>query len=353
MNLWKKSLVALLVVVLCTPMAQAHAHPEDVPPTMSTWAAVEVNKARTLGLVSPDGDYLPGDYRSPITRRQFCMLAMRYMALQYHCSEGSFVWLSSENLRNQEGNLPKDAFIDGNREETVAYYLGVVEGSDKGFFEPDRLVTRQEAATILMRAYRACGGTLPEGISRCYFSDRVTIADWAKESVAVLNSWKVLYGRDNGTFAPKEFCSVEESLFMFLRLYENAPVSRKNGTVTPRFTYEKSLYEVTHFDNFMPTLIIEGKKATLVESSIISAPHSAVSWYFVYRDGGSHVIDWGVCMHDRAYPKLENPRFSEDGDTFYCTITLDQDYWHPKGVYHITMDVDTCQYQIQREDLTS
>lgn len=240
-------------------------------------------------------------------------------------------------------------FLDGNREETVAYYLGVVEGSDIGLFGPDMSITRKEAATILMRAYRACGGTLPEGISTHKFSDQAAIADWAKESVVALTFWKVLCGRDNGTFDPMGDCSI----LTFLRLYENATVSRKNGTVTPRFTYEKSLYYVTHFDNFMPPLLIEGKKATLVESHIMSAPHDNAGWHFVYRDGGSQYIDWGICKNCFVYPELETPHFSEDGNTFYCTITLDQDYMHPKGVYHITMDVDTCQYQIQREDLKS
>ncbi len=332
--------------------ALAHSHPGDVTPPRSAWAEVEVSEAWELGLVNKDPAYLPQDYRVPITRRYFCELAMDYIAVQNNCDSFNIVGLYYTALEAPDGTPPKDIFYDGNRKENVAGYLGIVEGRGDGTFDPEGLITRQEAAAMLARAYRACGGILPEQAEVSNFSDQGVIADWAKASVEALAAFHVFLGRDDGTFDPEGPYTVEQSIVTFLRLYNNAPVSRKNGTVFPHFSYEECLYFSTHSDNYEPTLLVEGKTATLVESTIMSAPHNQVGWKFVYREGGIHFIDWGVCMNNYEYPELENPRFSEDGNTFFCSIILERDYpHHQKGIYQITMDVKTCHYQIQREDL--
>lgn len=126
-------------------------------------------------------------------------------------------------------------------DDTLAFYLGVVQGRGNGIFDPNGLITRQEAAAMMTRAYGVCGGTLPKEATETRFPVHEKIADWAKESVSALTSWNVMNGMEAGSFSPEEQCTVEQCIVMFLRLYENAPVSRKNGNVTPRFTYEQGL----------------------------------------------------------------------------------------------------------------
>lgn len=104
--------------------------------------------------------------------------------------------------------------------------------------------------------------------------------------------------------------------------------------------------------------------ATLIRMDIRGVMHLGSSLFFVYLNGGVERLDLGVC--DQAWgltPSLElqNPYFSDDGKTFYCTVALSEDVYsmytddtqivHEKGIYHITIDVDTCQYQLQKEEL--
>ncbi len=72
------------------------------------------------------------------------------------------------------------------RGNSLAYYLGVVDGRSPGHFDPDAQITRQEAAVMLAKAYRVVGKTLPEVSEDLPFQDAEQIADWAKESVAVM-----------------------------------------------------------------------------------------------------------------------------------------------------------------------
>lgn len=370
---WKSSLMGLLVATTLVTTVSAHGHTGDpIPPvpTVSPWAQAEVKKAQELELVPEYG--LPEDYRTPITRQDFRMIAMEFVAAQEHydrnCLENMISFYLGE--KDEIGQL-KNVFTDGNADDTKAYLLGVVEGRGNGIFDPEGLITRQEAAVMLTRAYGVCGGTLPKEGTEADFTDQEKIADWAKEKAVALSSWNVMKGMDDGSFAPEGQYSVEQCIVTFLRLYENAPVSRKHGNVTPIFTYEQGIGYMKSFldgEIYKESFRLEGPVATLIRGELSGTMHDYSFLSFVYRDGGMKGVDLGVCNGiDMGYPdldgrlKLENPHFSEDGKTFYCTVTISDEtityipieghYFHEKGIYHISIDVDTCQYQLQKEAL--
>lgn len=220
---------------------------------------------------------------------------------------------------------------------------------------------------MLTRAYGVLGGTLPEEDAEAGFTDGEKIADWAKESASVLASWNVMNGLEDGSSSPDGNYTVEQCIVTFLRLYENAPVSRKNGNVTPLFTYEQGIEYILHNKDFVAEgFRIEGPVATFIraneQGSVMLAQSSS---YFVYRDGGVIGIEPGVWDESYGFSiskKLIDPHFSEDGKTFYYTVTLkennisyledsDGELLYKKGIYHITVDVDTGKAQVQREDL--
>ncbi|NCB62390.1 MAG: S-layer homology domain-containing protein [Clostridia bacterium] len=356
---WNRCFAYLCVTALCLTTASAHSHPGDIAPiqpTVSSWAQDEVTRASELGLAPAYG--LPMDYRTSITREQFRSVSMEFVALQMHCDSSNLSGLVSLYLGEQDadGHL-KRVFTDGSEEDSVAYYLGLVEGRGNKKFDPQGYITRQEAAVMLARAYTVCGGTLPTQTAKSTFPDRETIADWAQDSVSALATWKVINGMEDGSFAPNGFYSIEQCLVTFLRLSKNAPVSREKRNVTPLFTYEQGLQYVSHVPHIKEMLRVEGPVATLVELKTFGIPTTSVFWAFVYQDGGVHTVDIGVCMTPYLFPKLDNPRFSDDGKTFYCTVTLAEDQLvpangqmlHKKGIYHIAVDVDTCRYQITEE----
>jgi len=372
------SLAAILILCVNAIPASADGATGDsgpAVPTVSDWAREEVDRARELGLV-PNlrvESYLPlTDYTVPITRAQYIEVAMEYVALQQHCSRDGLRAMVSYYLAERKPGWNSDAavkevFTDGDFEASIAYYLGIIEGRGDGTFDPEGFITRQEAAVILTHAYGVCGGTLPEETSETSgFTDEDEIADWAKESAAALALWRVMNGMEDGSFSPEEHYTVEQCIITFLRLYENAPVSRKKSNVTPLFTYEQGIKCVINRSEITyEGLRIVGPEATFIRTDLGGVMMATSSLYFVYRDGGVRGIAPGVWNTSWGFTpnkKLEDPHFSEDGKTFYYMVTLEDDVisymadpggkiLYEKGVYHMAIDVDTGKNQLRREGL--
>ncbi len=383
MKALKLSLVGLLITAVFVITATAHSHPGDPErptPYVSHWAQHEVEKAMELGLV-PDYYDLPEDYRKPITRQDFRKIAMQFIAVQEHydrpCLQGMVsLYLGEKDANGNLINVFTDKQNDGvddydDKDNSIAYYLGVVEGRGNGVFDPEGLITRQEAAVMLTRSYVIYGGTLADEETETGFSDEIHIADWSIQSVRALGSWNVMNGMQDGSFSPEGQYSIEQCIVTFLRLYENAPVSRKLNNVTPLFTYEQAMGYIDNITNTskmngygdVEKFRIEGPEATFVRMNWGGTMHASSSFYFLHRDGGITRVDLGICDPFIGFHvtwKLEDPYFSKDGKTFFCTMTLNEDALsaerkvsHEKGIYHITIDVETGQYQHLHEPLPS
>ena len=64
----------------------------------------------------------------------------------------------------------------------TAYALGILNGRSATTFDPDSPITRQEAASILMRCYRLYGGTYEAADRTPALSDWNSVADWARDA---------------------------------------------------------------------------------------------------------------------------------------------------------------------------
>lgn len=372
MKRWKTLTAALLAAAVLLPTAQAHSHP-GVPElggdyNCSPWAKEGVKAAVALEISMGWED----DYAVPATRSEFREVAMSYVRTsqrQYYLSS-----LVARHLaeKDADGNV-KLVFHDSDRypgldeeedyRNSIAYYLGLVDGRSPGYFEPTAQITRQEAAVMLARAYRVVARELPEvPAGDLPFTDSDQIAGWAKESVALMYHWGILQGKSDGSFDPYGAFTKEQCLLTFLRLYENAPVSRKNGNVESLFTYEQTLalFDLDPDEDVDVGQVSEmgrweGPKVT----AILQLTHGIMIWptdlYFVYRDGRCCPVDLGLCNIpggglNRA-AEIKDCAFSDDGETFTCTVEMKYDgvvmgeedniVVHPAGIYHITMDVET------------
>ncbi len=370
MKAWKIGICSLVMAAGLVVAATAHSHPgEETPaPARSTWAAEEVRRAAELGLDRANYG-LPEDLREPISRAKFVELALQFMAVQErndHLFNMTLEFLVEEDPHGTPlfHKTIKPAFRDypwG----TPAYALGLIQGRGDGTFDPEGLITREEAAVMLARAYEAIGGRLPESPEGAVFTDQADIADWAQKSVAALSGWGIMKGMEDGSFNPRGTYSVEQCLLTFLRLYEKAPVSRINGNVTHHFTYEQSLVCLLGESGTYMTVAqrIEGPVATVIRASSTNAPRTMDFAYVIYRDGGIVSLDLGICAQgfQPSPPVMENPAFSEDGKLFTCTVTFTEDQYygwvnpprllHPKGIYHIHVDVETLAYHYEYEPL--
>lgn len=343
-------LAAVLSIIMLPFSVSAAEQVRELRTIMSDWAVEEIAQAKELRLISKyfgsDGAYQVVDYTTPITRYDICTLAINYVELQNHFDGGRqfFGEMAEYYIYEKESpSIPRNPFVDeGNFAAAVdsytAYYLGIAKGDENHAFNGDSIATRQEAAAILLRAYQVCGGELPQEAAEITFADGASIPGWARDGASALSVWGVMEGDEKGNFNPKDQCTYEQAIAMFLRLYENAPVSRVKGNVKPIFTYEQCMEWLNNWQSavYRVTAKVEGSGATFVRWDLGGVMHPASTLNLVFRDGGIRMIthiDYGA--------SIENAQFSQDGKTFSCTI-IESD----SPARQLTVDVDTMTYEI-------
>ena len=172
----------------------------------SPWAEGEVQKAYEFGLI-PDC-LLDADLTADITRAEFAAVAVKvYKAL-------------SNETATLIANNP---FTDCNDVEVLkAYNIGAVNGTSATTYDPDALLNREQAATMLTRVYKKIalpGWTLATDsqFTLAYekpaaFADDAQISSWAKDSVYFMAANKLINGVGDNLFAPKNTTPAEEAL---------------------------------------------------------------------------------------------------------------------------------------------
>ncbi len=174
------------------------------------WAKPELEEGAALGLIP---DCLQGaDLTQPITRAEFAAVSVKlYEALSGTPAEPIAV----------------NPFTDTNDPEVLkAFNVGVTNGTSATTFEPDTLINREQAATMLTRVYKKLklegwtletDGSFKEAFKALFempalFADDELISSWARDSVYFMNANGIVKGVGNNCFAPKLVSSGEETL---------------------------------------------------------------------------------------------------------------------------------------------
>ena len=184
---------------------------EDIP---SDWAIGEVGAAFGANIVPYP---LQGDYRNEITREEFCTLVVR-MLCRINGTSGA------DGLLEKRGVQATDTpFADtDSRDVRAASVLGIVNGVGDGLFNPEGRLTREQAATMLMRAAKLLG--LESDGKERRFGDGDEISAWAGEGVAFVSGLvsadgaAVMGGTGEGRFSPKSGYTREQSILTVFRL---------------------------------------------------------------------------------------------------------------------------------------
>lgn len=173
--------------------------------TVSDWAAREVEQARQSGLLTARTE---GYFTYDITRLQFAELAVNLV----------------EQTTGQEiVPAPADRFTDTSDEAArKAAAAGIVNGTGDGStFSPNALITREELAAMLCRAWAAAGGQVAATADLSGYSDAGAVSDWAVEPVSALVGAGVLQGT-GGTILPGDKTTVEQAILLVLRVYQQS-----------------------------------------------------------------------------------------------------------------------------------
>ena len=170
--------------------------------TASDWAKAELTKADENGLIP--AILKEADLTKPITRAEFAAV--------------SVLLFEKISLRKAE-KAGTNPFTDTSDEYVLkALELGITTGTSATTFDPDALLTREQAAAMLTRVYKKLtingwdiskdGQFKLEYTAPEKFADDADISDWAKDSVYFMASKSIINGVGENKFAPKNLKSL-------------------------------------------------------------------------------------------------------------------------------------------------
>ncbi|QGP93867.1 S-layer homology domain protein [Neomoorella glycerini] len=171
----------------------------DVTPASYGWAKDTIEELAGAGVVAGvDGSHFePG---RAVTRAEFASLLVKALGLE-----------AQEDNKNPFKDIKGDAWYAG--AVTAAAANGLVKGYEDGTFRPDRTITREEVAAMLVRAMN-----LPTGEVKPAFKDKDKISAWARNSVAAAAASGLVKGFEDGTFRPGAAASRAECAVMVYRM---------------------------------------------------------------------------------------------------------------------------------------
>lgn len=187
---------------------------------MDSWAYDEVCKAIEAGLVPNE---LQNQYRSNITRADFALLLTEVATT---ITEKDIETLVKDTTGKELDALVKASpFNDTNSTAVVAANaLGILNGYGNGKFGPYETISRQDAATMLLRAATAIKADAMDGwgdkiaAANIKFADGTAFSAYAKEAIEVMAALDVMKGTGNNQFSPKATYTRQQSFMTVYRL---------------------------------------------------------------------------------------------------------------------------------------
>lgn len=194
----KKILPVILAAAILSPAVSA----EYVP--ASDWAAEKVRVAEELGIAVGGAEL---DYPGAVTRELFCEFIYGYY---------------TGVAKRAEIPAEENKFADTENSHIVLLNsLGIIEGKSDTEFCPDDLLTREEAAAVVLRLLNAL---YPERNSHelyFEFTDGEQISDWAADGIQAVCNADIMQGVGDGKFAPKDNFTTEQAAAVLVRVYES------------------------------------------------------------------------------------------------------------------------------------
>jgi hypothetical protein len=151
---------------------------------------------------------LCSDFQSGVTRAEFARMVYQFVLVTHGWS-------------NVRASLD---FTDISDSEDGLYILmckgaGLFEGTSKTTFSPDRIVTREEAAAVLVRLAGYLDGKDCTGSGSLSYADGASVSAWAREYVSAATDAGILRGAA-GSFRPSAPMTREQLAVAMERMYD-------------------------------------------------------------------------------------------------------------------------------------
>ncbi|WP_295866353.1 S-layer homology domain-containing protein [uncultured Oscillibacter sp.] len=270
----------------------------------STWSQGDVNLALNDNLLDPA--LLGSDYTKPISRLQFCSVAVR---------------LAEELTGKTITPAPAGTFTDtDNAYALKAYAAGITAGNTATTFGPDGILNRQQMATFLRRTlqyveknsnYKYTSYTS----KLASYSDYGQVKSYAREPMAFMNALDLVKGTSATTLSPNRQCTIEQAVVVAERSvyahqigwYQATPVTNIYNYNSSTGEHEREAGAYTSFDDTNASLhpgdlvwvtgkltgvssLLATDSSATAEDCIYSAyipginPYTKQSMYLKYRD---------------------------------------------------------------------
>ena len=209
-----------------------------------------------------DGTFAP---QKNVTRAQFVTMLM------------NTVNVSDVEYKDAYKDVSKDSYYA--RSVQLAYQLGIINPAmtTGKMFRPDKEITREEAASMLVSTVKAKGGNISK--SNRAFMDDEEISVWAKADVSKAATSNLILGDEKGNFNPKATLTRAEAATMLMRVIETS--SRLAVFVDPANGDDKNLGTAD-----APVKTVEATRNLVNENKKDMQHHT-----FVYLKAGEHYLE--------------------------------------------------------------
>jgi len=282
-------------------------------PAPSEWAAKDIDYALAVGITDYGKDYL---YKENITREEFCELIY------------NLIVLSSDEI-----TAPiTDSFTDTKNDKILMLNgLGIINGKSATEFAPNDYLTREEAATIIVRMVNK---VFPMAATEMWFEydDINEVSEWASDSIQTISNLGFMNGVGNNNFAPKDNYTTEQAIATLVRVYRGAEAT---GVI-------EQISDIGIIGGAEgPTSIIVGDNVNVIEQEDYD------NFYVEVKKNTTKVDDFYI---DEAIKLIEESgKLASDKDFISLYTTDDEmtsqmlelgaaDYSKPSAIYHLSAD---------------
>ena len=336
-----KIITALLLSLLTLTAASVSFALDDND--MSEWAAAEIEEAVELGIVAEN---LQKDYQKNITREEFAVTAMMFVAYQNNMDfdDMQYLYINGGSLSkvSADGITMFDDLADSEYANYImtAAAMGIVKGKGNNLFDPFSPITREEAAVMLSRVCTMYASDKPAPESEVAdMADSDSVSDWARDSVKKVCALNIMQGMPDGTFAPKNPYTREQCYATFVRLCKKAVIkSRCHGDKLCFWSYDELLGNVKRQPNYESIYSCENDFCS-VEVGFASAFFSGRSGFWIlYKNGGRKDLMGQFGKISPYNFNKESFKFSDDGKFLYCSWSDITDGIEEKREYRIDLE---------------
>lgn len=296
-----RSIFLLLLIISIGTIAQLSAAASD----LSDWAKEDYEKASAAGLLPQS--IISSNLNGNITREEFCELVINL-----------YTKITNETINVPENSPFKDT---NNKAVKMAYMSGIIAGTSDDTFHPNKPITRQEMAKMLIETMNVTGVDSLEYLLDDFsavegFPDSSQISSWAKRYMAMMVNNELMNGLDNGELSPLGNATRQQAIVSVSRCY--------------------SKYASSNNYNAVPVVVIPKNDSVISDSSfsVIWEPvDNAVRYYMIVKTVN------GVCLYDTTFTEnvavIDNEML--DGYT-YASVTIGAEFADGTKTFSVPVD---------------